>query len=327
MGLQMRHLFGSDGEIHIKMLNKTCEILKNVKYAFADPNSLKEILLKDIALGQQLLWFDVLQQCHFISCASLLRTKRWIDGIEYGLTERNYIIFASSLRGLIESTADSYDAMQYIGITLAENFTPITLTLNGELMKTSDGKVVYFNSEPFDIVIEHFINAKKMNDSELKRRTRNMNAELVNRFKEVNQAKEPWKYIEILNKQGFGNLSPIYKELCEVTHPAGESVNLFLNKNPDNTFNLNIFNDEESIQLFIKKYSKKIKKLLVPSINPSLIALSTLDEFPINNLVFASLFPSELKTREIAQSMNLTEIHAWIKIKTKIEQQKLLLIK
>ncbi|WP_280157470.1 hypothetical protein P5616_010610 [Priestia aryabhattai] len=322
MSSEIRQVFGSDGEKFFTILNSICDVMKGVKYGFADPNSLEEVLKEDVVSGQQLLWFDVLQHSHFISCASLLRTKRWMDGIRYGAAEGNYIVFASSLRGLIESTADSYYAMRYIGKTLTDYFAQISLTLQGKVMK-KDGKIVMFSSDPIDVIIEHFIHAKKMSDTDIARRTQGMSEELANRFKEVNQAKEPWRYIQILKEQEFGNLSPVYKELCEVTHPAGDSVTLFLGENPGHIYNLNVVNDEEKIQSFIRKFRPIISKLLVPSINPSLIALSVINEFPLDNSIFNTSFPSLLKIEEFAESMNLDDISGWVKLKESIDQQKL----
>lgn len=313
-------VFGSDEEGFIEVLDHVCGLFKGVKYGFIHADALKSAYDHDMMLGHRLHWFNLLQNIHFISCASLLRTKRWMDGIRYGTKEGNYILTASSLRGLIESTADSYQVMQYVGKSLEVYFTEIYMTLRGKIIE-KDGVKVLPDSDPFDLIVDHFIFARKISDKQLERRTHGMDEKLKKRFKYVNQAKEPWKYIKILEEQGFGNMSRVYQEACEVVHPAEASVMLFLDENADHTFNLNGSDDFAAIQKFVNKYKKQLEGLLSPSITPSLLALSVLSKFPLNDHFFTSIVPSVLKTNKIARSINLENVPAWVSAKKVIEQK------
>lgn len=310
-------LFGDNEDTFIDVLEKVCKLMDGIKYAFPHADALKEIYKKDLQLGEMMYMFNVIQNCHFAACASLLRTQRWFEGVRYGLERGNFLIFSSSLRGLVESTSDSYDVMRYIGKTLEVNYIPFVLALLGK--KTKDGEVVLNDTKPLDVLVNHFIYAKEMSDYSILRKTNGMSPEEAERYKDIHKAKKPWEYRRILKEQGFPHVDTIYSELSETTHPASSSVFLFLQENKDGTYNLKQDSDYENISEFIRKFGKKTKDLLSYAITPSLIALKTVDEFPIHGEPFKSIFPTVLNIKEIATFINLDNVQAWVDTKASID--------
>jgi hypothetical protein len=62
----------------------------------------------------QVYWREILFRAHFGACASLLRTRRWIEGACAAFEHRNYHTFMAAFRGWLESSADTFDAFRTI---------------------------------------------------------------------------------------------------------------------------------------------------------------------------------------------------------------------
>ena len=282
---------------------------------------MKRIYELDLQLGEAVYVFNLLQNCHLAACVSLLRAHRWLEGVRYGINAGNFFIFSSSLRGFIESTADSHDVMRYIGKTLELNYVPYTYTL---LMKKSlEDEILIHDTRQFDKVLNHFIYARKLSNSFISKKLKGMSEKEAEEYRNVHVAKEPWEYREILKEQGFTQIDKVYGELSETTHASSSSVFLFLHRNDDGTYNLSPDRDDDKIAEFIRKYGNDMRDFLGVAVTPSLIALKTINEFPIHGEPYKSLFPSILRLEEIADSINLDSVEAWTHTKKAIERKKL----
>jgi len=314
-------LFGEQEDAFHEVLEHACNMMEGIKYAFPNEDSLKRVYELDLQLGEALYIFNLLQNCHLAACVSLLRAHRWLEGVRHGINAGNFFIFSSSFRGFIESTADSYDVMRYIGKTLELNFVPYTYTLF--MKKTLEGEILIHDTRQFNEVLNHFIYARKLSHAFIAKKLKGMSDTEAENYKKVHVAKEPWEYRGILKEQGFTQIDKVYSELSETTHASSSSVFLFLRRNEDGTFNLTTDRDDDKIAEFIRKYGKDMRDFLSVAITPSLLALKTINEFPIHDEPYKSLCPSVLKLEEIANSINLDSVEAWTHTKKAIERKKL----
>jgi hypothetical protein len=93
------------------------EAEREIWYNHRDKQSGNESAAKLAGKRENAIW-----PSRLVACTSLLRARRWLDGVRYGISSGNYSVFAASLRGFIESTADNVDVTRYIGKTLELNY-------------------------------------------------------------------------------------------------------------------------------------------------------------------------------------------------------------
>jgi len=93
-------------EVHeIYQFSKSLMELKDEwKYLFVPDEEF--IKINDELLQSKIYWEDILYRAHIASLLSLFKVRRWFQGMENN--HDNYYGFCSSLRGLIESCADSF---------------------------------------------------------------------------------------------------------------------------------------------------------------------------------------------------------------------------
>ncbi len=149
-------------------------------------------------------WVKILEMVHLSSIAGILRTLDWLNGISLGIERENYLVFASSFRGALESAGDIWYSLNKVPYTLAQNYTNISLALN----KQTTGKT-YISTDLEELLI-HFNWARVLDRNEMS--------------PDSHMAKSNRYYIEALEKTGGANLLNLYAELCQITHPAHYTV-------------------------------------------------------------------------------------------------------
>lgn len=228
---------------------------------------------------------EILQRIYFATLTGYLRQCKWMEGICQGIETNNFMLFSSSARGFLESATDYYDALEDIPLTLAENYKLFCEALSGHVNE----KIIGFGA--IEDKLLHFQEANKAegkNNSNLKPKT----------------AKE---YMESKNLKRL-DLYSCYGELCEITHPAKQSLDCFIDeKNYIYTINLN--KDEEEIKTFLKKYSHKYSELLMRTENVCIITFQMINLFKIERLYLYS-----------ADKINTKSVKIWDKINSYINQ-------
>lgn len=187
--------------IHSEIVTKMSE----KKYFYHDNlEFINQILNDQIGLAMQIYWKELLMRMHFASITSIMRNERWLKGINYSIMANNYILFTSSLRGFLESVTDSYYSLLSKPTDVACNFKNINLAINGQLSRP-------LWSKEFEESLIHFQYASKSDESGM----------------QYNKPLSTSNYIEIFDKYGDVDTKKLYSNLCEVVHPAKNSISCF----------------------------------------------------------------------------------------------------
>lgn len=264
------------------------EISRNkYKYVYLSVESVEQLLrANDIAHFNAYMTFEILQRLYLSTLAGCLRQIRWIDAMCQGVKTDNYILFASSSRGFLEAATDFYDALEDIPLSLAKSYKLLCEAISCKL----DYEVIDFKE--IEDRLLHFQEANKENgksDSNLK-------------------PKSAKSYIESRNIKQL-DLYKCYSDLCEMTHPAKQSLDLFFDE--DNyILTININKDKENIDKFINKYTVKYAELLMRTVNLCAIIFKLINAFKVDGLY--------LKT---AEQIDLNSIKLWRKIENYISER------
>lgn len=218
----------------------------------------------DIREVEKIYWQEILLRVHFASVTSLIRTKKWLEGVVLGIESKNLLVFCSSLRGFLEATTDSYYSLEGLPIALALNFKTINSALKGELNRI-------FESQEIEDKLIHFQFAKKGK--------KGLNTNTI--------AHTNVEYIKSFDLENIG-IKELYSELCEVTHPAENSVNCFTKKivvSEHCSYSLtSTETDNNIISEIILKYWSQIYKLINMGFSLYCTCLKLLTLFDFENI-------------------------------------------
>jgi hypothetical protein len=287
----IKQIFGNYGVGHVTLLESFIDWLPVYKYTYTDNKKYKFMVLNNKRMANKIYWSEILERIHLASTLSLLRHYRWIDGIIGGAKNNNYIVFATSFRGLIESAADSIDALLHVPENIAEHYYEIKSAVKGNLNE------IYILPELEDSLI-HFSHARARTGKSLHG---------------SHKAKKVRDYITSLQNSEKGHIHDFYSELCEITHPAFDSLVCFLDvyelKNKT-LVTVNKHNEYLYIYNLCNNNAKAIEYILVVSINATFINFKLLNYFPIKSI----------KT-PFVDNIDLN-IELWKKIESKLERPK-----
>ena len=87
----------------------------------------------DLRLWNQIYWREILYRVHIGASTALFRLHHWLDGTIRAAGDRNPLLTASGLRGLLEAAADTLHAFQNVPMMLAENHMYVRQALSGTL--------------------------------------------------------------------------------------------------------------------------------------------------------------------------------------------------
>lgn len=292
----IKDIFGDIGKTYINILDEINNSLEGNEYNFMKNLDYEEELEADIASGMKIYWSEMLQRCHLASSATLIRQKRWVEGVLSAASQENFIAFAATFRGLIESAGDSYHSLGSVPMTLANNYSEIREAVKGSW----DNKSTMMSEELEDMLI-HFTHGRKLSKKEKKQ------------LPESHQAKSAYKYRTELEEGSQAEVDKCYKELCGIVHPALLSVSSFLDFTTSGKFEkLKVIagRDAEHIQDFIDKYSNVTTEVFIKPVNSALITLKTLNKFPLSRI-----------HTEAVRDIGLRDIPLWNKVRQKIESK------
>src|SRR5687768_12633680 len=98
-------VFGAEGEELVDLARKIELAMGRVDYDFMPADQWEKTYRRDARQGVQIYWRELLLRCHWVSLGSIIRHRRWVEGLVAGARERNLLAFAACFRGLIESVA------------------------------------------------------------------------------------------------------------------------------------------------------------------------------------------------------------------------------
>lgn len=244
-------VFGPTGITYMEILKGLHDEWSKTPLYFSSDTHLKE---QEPAEKIRLSTLNVLENIRLSAMISLLRNFRWLQGINSATVSGNYLVFCGAFRGFLLAAADTWFSMKDFSYSLANSAE----VFYKQLTKNSGIQVALF--EEWEKTFQHFLLAKKENTSR----------HLI--------AKSDASYIRKLGEGRNDNLIyECYSELCEITHPASSSLSLFYLFDENKGTEIKTDNDANYINSFCEKYKDIIPVILSRGINPSLLALGSVN--------------------------------------------------
>ncbi len=262
------------------------------RYSFLDLDEYKDLLCRDVGEGMRIYWVDMLERAHIAAVTAILRSRRWLAAVLSTRSEKNALAFAAAFRGLMESAADAATALIVTPLTLARDYPDIAKAISGE------ATAVVISSELEDELI-HYSHARYVKNSERASAPKS------------HKARTTQKYRKVFEPLNANSVSECYRFLCDLTHPAGPSVWMWLEPvdAKGSEFVLSPKQDEAIVARVLNLYKTVLLDVLMLAFNTPVILLNTLNYFPIK----------KLHTRELLKH-DLDSLAAWRKCRNALEQ-------
>jgi hypothetical protein len=240
------------------------EAIHGVSYKYTkEEDYLKITSLQE---SQLVYWSEIIQRVHICGSTSILRLKKWYDASIAAYVAENYYGFCASLRGLIESCADTFYTTSKIMEPIATEFNLINTALKGAALKV-------LLSEEIENELIHYMFAMKLGKADKEARP------------ESHYAKHVRTYMDAIKNDAVDKL---YSELCEVSHPSQVSLVPFLFS--EDEYSLILHRGKIDKQLndhILKRHKKAILKASEMAVIPAMCLLKLINHFdaPITEAV------------------------------------------
>jgi len=219
---------------------------------------------KQFAERNRIYVLEILFHLHLAALITLRRTLSWIESIESSREHSVFFAFCSSLRGLIESSADSFYSLRYVPENLTRHFN-----LLKRCMERKESKHVHTFETLEDWGI-HFLEAGKYEDKGLE----------AKHFK----AKPSWEYLkEYDSEDALKPVYPLYQQLCQLTHPSRETTYLYL-KNKGTHWGVENIDEKKEISELVESHDIEYEEIFQKSVNAALLVLWIIELFSIEKM-------------------------------------------
>lgn len=272
---------------------------RNIEYRIVEPNTFEVIIKTDPFLGNYIYWYEMVQRAHMISMSGLNRSLALGEAILNAYKSNNILNFANNLRSFIESAGDLCDALLITSSTFADNFSNLDSILNhrGKFNCYMDGHA------EFESKLIHYTEGKKLSKEEKQA------------LPDYYNAKPTYEYVSLLDGGNADKpISKLYAELCQLSHPASNSVEYFMKLDVEEKTRSYVYsfrNDQaEQLDLLITKFDKQIVAVLEMGFNPCLICLKTINKFKLEELFL-----------DTVEQINF-DLPVWLEIERKIKFRK-----
>ena len=255
-----------------------------VRYKYLSIEEHRELFKANLAAGVKAQATELLYHAHFAAVATLVRAYRWAEGCLSAYSHDLFLPFCASARGLLEAAGDSYDALPLVPLPLAENHVALKQALSGA------SPPPLLNYEQIENILLHFAHAKRVDRAD--------RAELPDYF----PAKLPRTYTKPLEEFAPGGFYAWYQELCELTHPASDSVCYMLVPSADGRLAFHPSVDRERIRAHLAAHQGRLAEVLRISQVPVLVMLR----------VLLHVGPSELHIGAL-KGIDISHIRLWQK--------------
>jgi hypothetical protein len=225
--------------------------------AFAELKSSEEI---NPSILDHILSSELVDKAHLAATSALLRTKGWADAVCLMYEVKNFLGWASSARGLLESSGDIVDGLLSIPFSLAQHHRVISHALSG-----AESQNVHDYSA-LEAKLDHFVLARWM---------RAKKGEVT-----VLKAKDNAAYIELIERV-MPNALVYYQRLSGIAHPSSASLEYLYDDNTPTggAFMLTSANDGRAIAAVCQEFPTALGVTLMMSCNPALLILRVLHKF------------------------------------------------
>jgi hypothetical protein len=286
-----RELFGSDGASIIRTVDSILPRIKGTAIEYYE-GFFRYVMTKDAKLAEALYVTELISRAFVAASASLSRFRQWSRSIEATYVANSYLGFAASIRGLLESAADSMYSLEPVATTFGQEFDYISSVMAGN---PSCSAILFGELEERLI---HFYYA-----SHFRRRESVLPG---------HKALSSREYIEIIQKFD-PNLGTLYTELCELVHPAAASLAwMFEEASIDEvgwTFEfLGEGNARRSISRLLDRHRVALLALCLAGCNYPLVTLKLLRALQLDEPAL-----------DFMDEVDLSGIPIWSKLAQKIE--------
>jgi hypothetical protein len=253
-------MFGRIADLYLKGLERFPLDQLTRNYAFVDNDEFGNQARADQPKAMQIYWSEILMRAHLAAATAILRSLKWIDGASVAAKAKNLLVFSAAFRGLIESSADTFTALNAVPETFARDYSMICQAIAGKADKLVIGK------EMEDTLI-HYAFARKTRRSEV--------------TPESHRARQVREYMDILERGQVPRVIECYSELCDLTHPGASSVWMFLHAKSEREFRVEPNRDEGVIRWFLSEYEDTLARLFMFAFNSPIMTLAVLNYFPL----------------------------------------------
>jgi hypothetical protein len=264
---ELAQILGEDAASFVSLLVNVVARFTEHRYEFMSQTRYGELLQTSPSEAMHIYWLEILYRANFASSVSLLRSKRWLDGLIIAARYENYVLFMASLRGFLESAADSFHSLQDVPTLLADSHAVVRKAIKGQLSQM-------VLSTDLENTLIHFTHARRLEKDE--------HAPSSHRARQIKE------YLESLAIGGDYRLAECYRELCEVTHPAASSVMCFAQMGQDSIgtiYELVSQPDSDHIRHFCESYRDVMLRIVSLGVMPPLVTLRLINEFDERSLL------------------------------------------
>ena len=199
-----RIVFGEESEGMLAATDELSKSLSGYRYRFMPEEQFRA--LSTVGDITRIYWTEMLYRVHMAAATSVLRSQRWVEGTLSAFEADNHLAFGASLRGLIEAAADTNEALLRVPKTLAFDLHSVYTAVHG---KMTDG---FVSSPDLEEALIHYSHGRKLEKGSMGPKS--------------HRAKTTREYLSRIDFAD-GAMSNCYSELCELTHPASRSVQVF----------------------------------------------------------------------------------------------------
>ena len=249
------------------ILETICLQVTNAQYSFRQRD---DVLQADASEALKIYWSEILFRCHWAAATNALRHKRWLDGcaLAYLNDNPNFLAFAAAFRGMVEAAGDAYYSLRQVPLALARNFQVISAALDGFKQEA-----LIISKELEDALI-HFQFARKLTKNE------------KDFYPITHQSKLLTDYVNALDEGSTKHCQDLYAELCQLVHPASQSMMWFAEGN-NNGLSLTPGDDREWIRDLCLRNKSAIEHIQAKSLNTTIMILKILNRFSLTQLYTA----------------------------------------
>jgi hypothetical protein len=247
----------------LRLIDEITPIACKHTYTFVSDQWYREwIESNDFSIKRQnfIIAMELIDKAHLAAVTALMRAKRWADATCLAFEKENFLSWAASSRGLLESAGDTVDGLLNIPTSLALQHQNLARFLSGydELALLAD---------ELERQLDHFVHAKWMR---AKRGEQN-----------ALKAKDNVEYVGVLETV-IPNITPLYHRLCSVCHPSNSSIEFFYEFDPNAGLRLSPAKDRQAIATICHEYPNALQDALMMHCNPALLILYVLHKFPVH---------------------------------------------
>jgi len=291
----LKHQFPVDLMNSYETLRSLRESKTEWRYKFM--NEIEYSKIQEHEFEANIYWSEMLFRIHIIVLVSSFKTLRWIEAMDNNSS--NYYGFCSSLRGLIESVADTFYTLRNIPLTIARDFVVIKKQIN-------ENSGVLITHGKLESELLHYIQATKLDKSQKDICPKSFNSKQIR---------------EYLDSVDDPQIISLYSFLCGISHPAFESNQIFLFSEKGDTIVCNDSFALESglIDAVIEKNSKTISNLFRIYMNNLVSVILLLNEFKIDKICFDISIENEFKKNEIWKEISEYMAESEIKYKNALQ--------